>query len=88
MHMLLSDNIVLGDDAYHSSVVLNNVNNSPYPAPDRIFVLTSISSYYIMLFLLLRIFNYFMLAANVPGPALQRYFGFVPSPNHCLCTPK
>ena len=37
MHMMLSDTIVLGDGAYHSSDVMNDVTNSLYPAPDRIF---------------------------------------------------
>ena len=37
MHMMLNDTIVLGDGAYHSSDVMNDVTNSLYPAPDRIF---------------------------------------------------
>ena len=35
--MMLRDTVVLGDDAYHISDIMNDVTNSPYAAPHLIF---------------------------------------------------
>ena len=88
MHMMLSDTVVLSDDAYRISDVMNDVTNSYYPLQTRLFFPTFTFSYFIAFFLLLRVFDQSRLAVNAPGPAPRGAFRGRATPNHCLSPPK
>ena len=61
MHMTVSDTVVLSDDAYRTSDVMNDVTNSYHPAPNGTFFLIFTFSYSITFFYnYASLFSYFI----------------------------
>ena len=89
MHMIVSDTVVLSDDVYRSSAVMNDVTNSYYPTPNGTFFSKFHFFIFYCVFLLLLVFDYFRLAVNAPVAAPRGgAFLCCASPNHCLSPTK
>ena len=74
MHMMVSDTVVLSDNAYHS----RHITNSYYPFPNVTFFSNFPFFISYLVFVLLRVFDHFRLAVNVPGSVPRGHLEAVP----------